>query len=269
MDDSLLTALLSLVFPLRCLLCAESVEGESTKTQALCRLCHSLIDERLRIGRVAGINFFTYGSYGIEFAEIVLAAKEENGAAARRYLAKVLSLSLVAGLARQPTHASETGREAISKIILIPMPSPRKSERVRGYNHCLLLAREVMRQSAEHCPRVAIETRSLLRLARATVDQTGLDAQARAANLSQAFRVVNPGGRGLLGGWGGRGRWGNKAPKRPVDPSVELSRSIIVLVDDVMTTGSTVREAVRALQTAGCEPKMAILACVSPRLFYE
>ena len=242
------------------------------ETQALCHPCRSLMDERLRIGRVAGIKFFTFGSYSVEFAEIVLAAKEENSAAARRYLAKVLSLSLIAGLAHQTTHESETGREVVPKVILIPMPSPRKSERVRGYNHCLLLAREVMRQSAAHCPDVEIETRSLLTLARATVDQTRLDAQARSANLSQAFHLVHPGSCGLRGSWGPLGSWGpwrNKAPKRPVDPIVELSRSILVLVDDVMTTGSTVREAVRALQAAGCEPKLAILACVSPRLFYE
>jgi predicted amidophosphoribosyltransferase len=71
-----------------------------------------------------------------------------------------------------------------------------------------------------------VRVRRALRLRRRVADQAGLDATARAANLRQALGV----------------------PDRRV-PDVE-GRAVVV-VDDVVTTGATLAEAIRALREAG------------------
>ncbi|HEY0180687.1 MAG TPA: ComF family protein [Dokdonella sp.] len=98
---------------------------------------------------------------------------------------------------------------------LVPVPLHRARLRERGYNQALELARPLARAFA-----IPLATDALLR-ARDTPAQTGLDAAARRRNLRGAFVVAAP------------------LPDH------------VALVDDVMTTGATVREAARALRRAG------------------
>ena len=79
----------------------------------------------------------------------------------------------------------------------------------------------------------------VLRLARATADQAGLDAVGRAANLAGAM-VVRP-GAGVLG-----------------------SHAVLV-VDDVVTTGSTLAEAVRAVRSTGSRVVGTAVVAATPR----
>jgi ComF family protein len=89
--------------------------------------------------------------------------------------------------------------------------------RRRGYNQAFELAK--MLATALDIP---LDRDGLARI-RATAEQTGLDAAARRRNLRGAFKIV--GDRAL--------------PDH------------VVLLDDVMTTGATVRECARVLRRAG------------------
>jgi len=100
--------------------------------------------------------------------------------------------------------------------VLLPVPIHRQRLRRRGYNQALEIARPIARFT-----RVPIEAGLLLRI-RPTPSQQGLPAQARRNNLREAFRV-----RGAVAG------------------------ARILLVDDVMTTGETVRACSRELVQAG------------------
>ncbi|MFT4082418.1 MAG: phosphoribosyltransferase family protein, partial [Nocardioides sp.] len=72
----------------------------------------------------------------------------------------------------------------------------------------------------------------LLRTRPGVVDQAGLDAGARAANLAGSMSCPSPGLRRLA---------------RVLDGSA----ASVIVCDDVLTTGSTAREAQRALQAVG------------------
>ncbi len=101
--------------------------------------------------------------------------------------------------------------------LAVPIPLHRQRLRERGYNQALELLRPLLQGRA-----IPLATAALSRN-RSTVAQTGLDAAARRRNLRHAFSV---------------------------DPACVAGRTVL-LVDDVITTGSTVAEATRTLLRAG------------------
>jgi ComF family protein len=106
---------------------------------------------------------------------------------------------------------------------LIPMPLHRKRLAQRGYNQALELARP-LGKSLQLPVRL-----DLLHRARDTAPQTGLDARARRRNLRGAF-VASPSVKGMH----------------------------VVLLDDVITTGASLREASQALLRSGAAEVRAL-----------
>lgn len=101
--------------------------------------------------------------------------------------------------------------------LLIPIPLHRTRLRERGYNQALELARPLAQT-------LGLPLRhDLLLRAKATPPQTGLDAKARRRNLHRAFELAVTG----------------------------TLPDFVVIFDDVMTTGATLREAALTLRRAG------------------
>lgn len=100
---------------------------------------------------------------------------------------------------------------------IVPVPLHRQRLRQRGYNQALELARVVGRELGvpvdDHCCERLIATRP----------QTELEQKARHKNLRGAFRAT-----------------------------VDMQGRHIAILDDVVTTASTVSELTRVLQRAGC-----------------
>lgn len=103
---------------------------------------------------------------------------------------------------------------------IIPVPLHRARLRERGYNQALEIARPLGRALD-----VPIDFRNLQRV-RATLPQTGLAVAARRKNVRDAFRL------------------------RDAD---SVRGQFLVLVDDVMTTGSTAQAAAQCLRAAGAD----------------
>ncbi|GFO53269.1 amidophosphoribosyltransferase [Geomonas sp. Red276] len=116
-------------------------------------------------------------------------------------------------------------REEAMPDLVIPVPLHRKRLRQRGFNQAQLLAKVLGKRW-----RVPVETGNLRRI-RWTEPQTTLDAEARKRNVAGAFEV--------------------KKGER-----VEGKR--VLLVDDVLTTGSTMKECAEALLEAGAADVVAV-----------
>lgn len=117
---------------------------------------------------------------------------------------------------------------AAGPLLLVPVPSSAAAVRTRGFDATTALARaaaRVMRGQGGSATRVRVA--QVLAQRRGVRDQAGLDAHARQANLAGRMRV--------------RSRW-----RRTLDGA-----GAVVVVDDLVTTGATLVEAVRALEAEG------------------
>ena len=111
--------------------------------------------------------------------------------------------------------------EELKDASLVPVPSSLSNSKKRGYSHTSLIAKALVRQLP------GLRTRELLRSKSKRLDQVGLSPKQRVENLQGAFRTeirgFHPNGRAL------------------------------VLVDDVLTSGATLTEAITCLRTSGLE----------------
>jgi predicted amidophosphoribosyltransferase len=162
------------------------------------------------------------GEYDGLLKRLVNAHKEQAQFALARPLGVVLAhvvADLVGSEGRDDRGAAGAG------CLLVPVPSRGSVVRRRGHDPMLRVSRE----AAAALRRWGLDVRvgRLLAVATATADQAGLHADARAANLAGALRC-------------------RTGPAR----SLRASRRTVIVVDDVLTTGATAREAQRALEAA-------------------
>ena len=105
-------------------------------------------------------------------------------------------------------------------VVVVPVPLHARKRRQRGFNQTELIARSALK--LESCRR--FELKAVLERTRETQSQIGLSRHQRRENLRGAFAVMAP---------------------------EEVRGHEILLVDDVLTTGTTVSECARVLQRAG------------------
>ncbi|MFO8152862.1 ComF family protein [Thioalkalivibrio sp.] len=118
-------------------------------------------------------------------------------------------------------HLPETATGAVDRVIPVPLHEGRLVR--RGFNQAEELARVLCRRRG-----LFVDTRSVTRV-RSTPSQQGLSRRARRANLRGAFAV-----------------------------SADLSGERILLLDDVMTTGTTLNELADAVRRAGATRVTAV-----------
>jgi len=101
--------------------------------------------------------------------------------------------------------------------VIIPVPLHPARERERGFNQAALLAELISE-------RMSIQSKPILKRIRYTTTQTAFDRAERMENLRNAFRLRK---------------------------NMNVRSLRVLLIDDVLTTGSTLSECARVLKDAG------------------
>jgi ComF family protein len=117
--------------------------------------------------------------------------------------------------------------EAPAEMLVVPIPLHKSKYAQRGFNQARSLAVHALQHLRRSHPtwRLTLASSTLMRL-RATESQAGLTSHMRRLNVRGAFVVSDP---------------------------AAVAGKHVLLVDDILTTGATVRAAARALLQAGTE----------------
>ena len=124
------------------------------------------------------------------------------------------------------------------RALLVPIPGSKRAIRKRGRNFMKDIATDLSNRSG-------IPIFTGMHITRRLLDQSRLSASDRSRNISNSFELLEPISRQQLG---------------------RLLESEIFLVDDLVTTGSTLLEAKRALNAHGIKVDRAITACMAESL---
>lgn len=178
--------------------------------QPLCDLCLDLWrGPAQKCARISGVAIFATRPYDSLAASVIVGAKDHH----RRWLLPLLvaaittSVKAILAQQHQPLH-----------LTLVPMPSRPSSLRKRGDDVVLELARRTAQQLRREEERMQIQALRLLRHRRSVRDQSELTLRQRHLNLEGAFELLR------------------EPPEGP-----------LIVIDDVITTGASMGEAIRAL----------------------
>ncbi len=232
---SALRSLLDILFPPVCPLCEEDIQLDSLCLCTGCLNSLSIFKIKKPACTVCGLPFASDAgqdrpcgnclSKGPPFIEARSAFIYEEAVLqaihAFKYKGKV---TLAPALGRL---AAEASVFSANPGLVVPVPLHKKRLKERGFNQSLLLAREISKSFS-----VPLDYSNLIR-AKATEQQVNLSAEERKRNVAGAFEVKD---RGAFKG------------KR------------VLLVDDVYTTGATIRECSKALKGAGAKVFVITLA---------
>jgi predicted amidophosphoribosyltransferase len=204
----------------------------------LCPACAAHLrapPRRVALGAAgAGPPGWACAAYAGPVRELVVAWKDHG----RHDLTPVLGWALATAVTALLDDVGESrGRDGPRTVLLVPIPSRRAARRRRGGDlvgrMALVAARRVRAAGWQ------VRVLPALEHVRGVLDQSGLGRSDRAANLRGAMRASRASLAGLAG-------------------------SRCVLVDDVITSGATVREGERALRQAGALLVGVAAACATP-----
>jgi predicted amidophosphoribosyltransferase len=236
---TILAAALDLILPQPC-------AGCGTPCGLLCPACEGVLAKPARLCLPSPVPSglpppFAVAPYAGAVRQLIVAHKERGLTGLARPLGVALARAALAA-------AESTGTRA--PVVLVPVPSSRESVRRRGHDPTLRIAqeaaKEATRTAAEVSGTVTPARRAGRRSAkraevscvralghqRRVADQAGLTATDRATNLAGALHA-----------------------------RLDLHGVRAIIVDDVVTSGSTLTEAARALRAAGAEvPAAAVIA---------
>jgi competence protein ComFC len=229
MLQALADSLLSIVYPQVCRVCKHGVEKhfdgvacsacwDATTifngSETLCSKCGAFLDP---FGGPAETLCQTCGDHAYDTAAAV-------GIYEKALVASILHLKkepFVSKRLRNLLLRSFQNGGLVASTVVIPVPLSRKRLHERGFNQAEVIGRILAKEFG-----VRLDSASLARTTHTPVHRAAMDRKAREATVSKAFEVVRP-------------------------KLVEGER--ILLVDDVLTSGSTASQCAAVLKKNGAE----------------
>ena len=130
--------------------------------------------------------------------------------------------------------------DAQTNIIIVPMPITKKRRRERGYNQCELITEEMSRYVNKDI-QIAFENKLLVRTHH-TSHQKNKDREDRLDLEKDTFQIDQKVLNEIM----------DKINSLPNDLQKESQRNIqFIIIDDVITTGTTIRNAIEAMKKSG------------------
>lgn len=201
----------NILFPPRCITCGK--EGAN-----FCALCREKIPF---LGGFDGNGIFSLWEYGHPHARnALLSLKYKNKRMIAADIAESLHDTLLEHLAEKSLFNNPASSLPFSYLV-IPIPLSEKRFKKRGYNQAELLAKELSQRNPMS---FILETSVLYKIK---------DTETQVSVKDRGKRLQNI-----------RGSFGVKHPEK-------IRAKIIILLDDVITTGATIAEARRVLLMAG------------------
>lgn len=228
---------LDIIFPPVCLSCKTYLQNQEGKLSLLCSKCQKQVEiNNCFYCPKCGRRLPEAKKFCHQDVRFILAAATSYQNKVSRELIHILKYQKIKTALRPLTkitdlYINKVFRNPdlnIKNFLIIPIPLHSKKERERGFNQAFLIAQAVAKSLHDYyaVPELKIETNNLVRTEN-TKSQTGIgDYEKRKANVARCFRVNYPDG---------------------------IKSKNVILVDDVFTSGATMREAVQTLKLAGAK----------------
>jgi predicted amidophosphoribosyltransferase len=189
---------------------------------SLCFRCNSNWLTNTKIGQINKIPLYFTNYYNADNAKIILAAKENGNKVAKQLLANSIFASLT---------KAKLDLNLIGEIALVSIPSSFSSIRKRGRNHIIDLVEQVI--GIAMSDEVKLINSPILSITKKIKDQSNLNKSQRILNMSNAYLAKSP----------------------------ESAFKNLIIIDDLITTGASIQEAIRALSVINLRPVAIITAC--------
>ena len=193
----------------------------------LCPSCLAGWNTNVKKSSIDGKPIYFKRDYTSKTASVILAAKEGNDLNAIALLASAISQSIV---------FSTLDLRVNGIITLITIPSSTSAIRRRGRDHINILAQHVLKNLEEKS--ITAYYAPILFQKKSTKDQSQLSSRQRMENTKGNFVVK----------------------------SCEIPQGAIYLIDDLITTGASMLEGVRALSEAKITIAAGVTACAVGRI---
>ena len=220
-----LDSIRTLVYPSNCLMCDQ-------QNSPLCTSCRFKWQNSSRDFLISNHKVSAAIPYDDRVARIVLSAKEDNSKAAKDCILLGLNAAFKQLVRIQDIPAA---------TLLISIPSSRAANRRRGGDYLFNLSHEISKNSKYTISKLLTAPKVPLLIQKSNVrDQSGLTARERTQNMDSAI-YVNP----------------------RIAAKLKNLHTTVLLMDDVITSGATLKSAITALEASKITVIGAIAACAS------